>query len=453
MNFFGAQFSADTARGRVEGNRWILSGKLFEAGSYADKQFEMSESELAAAAARFKSPVPVKDEHQLSWFNNKLGEVIRVEAKGKELVGDVAFPIWMKDAAGTEPIGLSCEFERDTKNLAAVAMTISPRVEDAVLFSAFKQEIGAGTPEVGVADEPAMRALFTLARATFAKKRTYEGQSVLQSIHDTAARSGAVCTIKDNGNTSTTNFHTSAELTRIQEVHDVAVKGGAKCSSGDGRPSYYFSNTSATSDTQREKTMPEESKPSENAILAYLKELFGGKSDAPASGAAATAAAAAAAAPAAGAAAFNNDPKILERLKASEAARFGEVASRLVREGRIASKMKDTVIADFNRALEDDLTAPRVVKFSVTEQKVENGQATTATVEKEGTRVDERIAFYSAMPKSTSVLMEEHIAPDQNARVLLSDETPDSIFADVDKQAEGIAAQYKPYTPEGRGNN
>jgi hypothetical protein len=57
------------------------------------------------------------------------------------------------------------------------------------------------------------------------KFKTYDGQSVLQSLHDIAARSGAVC----SPNEPTAEFHSSQELASIQSMHDTAVAGGAVC--------------------------------------------------------------------------------------------------------------------------------------------------------------------------------------------------------------------------------
>lgn len=445
--FTGAQFSTDVARGRVENGKWILSGKLFEPGEYPDKKFSMTLDEMKASAARFKSAKLNDDHNPQSFFTDKLGEVIAVEVKENELHGTAAFPLWMKEAAGDEPIKLSCEWDRQTKDLAAVAVTMNPRVHDAALFAAFSSEMAAAISAPDAENKVSLeldeanfkttegRAFFSTVFASFAKKKTYEGQSILQSVHDTTARAGAVCNIKEG----VSNFHTSAELNRIQELHDIATKGGASCSKGDGKPSYgYFSiTTSDQPDTQRkDDTEMAEQGLDEKGLAAFFKKHFpnvfgAAASDDTKSGEQGKSGG--------DAAAFNNDPALMARLKTAEEARITTEVSRLVQEGRVPSKMKDRVTADFKRALEDDISAPRLVKFSVTEVGADKKEK---SVEKEGTRLDERIAYYSELPKSS--LFTETIPADTDLRVLLSDETPEDDMDGVAKQAERIAARHNP---------
>jgi hypothetical protein len=82
----------------------------------------------------------------------------------------------------------------------------------------------------------------SMSTQTFQQRHdTPQGQSALQSIHDTAARAGAVC--RKPANLSTAEFVSKHESTKLQEMHDLAVSGGAQCNQqGGGSP--YFSNGS-----------------------------------------------------------------------------------------------------------------------------------------------------------------------------------------------------------------
>lgn len=150
----------------------IRKGKLFEAGSYPDKAFEMTPEELAAAAAAF-APVPIDLEHVPTVLDGKLGEVRAVEVAddGKTLLGTVALPTWLDAAIGDAERKVSCTWNRATKRLERLALVRTPRVTDAALMAAFAE-----------------------SEAEFIGRRNSGvDQSRIQGLHDVAIDLGASC--------------------------------------------------------------------------------------------------------------------------------------------------------------------------------------------------------------------------------------------------------------------
>lgn len=198
---------------------WVLrTGKVFEAGEYQDKDFAITPEEMLAAVADF-APVPVDLEHLPTPLDGKLGELrsIDIGDDGWSLMGTVALPKWL-DAAleGTER-KVSATWDKATKTLQGLALVRNPRVSDAALMAAFAVD------EAVREGDSAIESL----KAWFASTRhdTPEGRMILQELHNTAARGGAVCK-----SSNTAQMASAHEASAVQKIHDVATEHGAVCS-------------------------------------------------------------------------------------------------------------------------------------------------------------------------------------------------------------------------------
>lgn len=129
-------FSLEDATAEFAGEEVLLTGKIFEAGEYPDKGFSITEEELPAAVAAF-SPVPNDLNHTNTILDGKLGQLRSVVAKGKELMGTVAVPKWLKDSIGTDPLKVSLAWNTATKRIVGNALVLNPRIPDAQLMAAF----------------------------------------------------------------------------------------------------------------------------------------------------------------------------------------------------------------------------------------------------------------------------------------------------------------------------
>jgi hypothetical protein len=200
------------------GNYVLREGKIFEAGSYPDKEFELSPEELQAVAATFV-PVPIDLEHTPTVLDGKMGTLqsVRVSPDGRTLFGTVALPRWLDSLLNDGERKVSCAFHKLSKRLLKLSLVINPRVNDAALMAAFSS-------------------------SDFAQRQdTPEGQSVMQMIHDMTARSGAVCVAPagQSAEMSAAQFHSAHELKGIQELHDVTNRHGIVCGARQSSP--YFS--------------------------------------------------------------------------------------------------------------------------------------------------------------------------------------------------------------------
>ena len=196
----------------------MREGKIFEAGSYPDKEFELTPEELQAVAATFV-PVPIDLEHTPTVLDGKMGmlQSVRVSPDGRTLFGTVALPGWLDTLLTEGERKVSCAFHKLSKRLLKLSLVINPRVNDAALMAAFSS-------------------------SGFAQRQdTPEGQSVMQMIHDMTARSGAICVAPagQSADMSAAQFHSAHELKGIQEMHDVAIKHGIVCGARQSSP--YFS--------------------------------------------------------------------------------------------------------------------------------------------------------------------------------------------------------------------
>lgn len=134
-----ACFSVDETAAGEEGDHILRTGKLFEAGSYDDKDFSMTEEELEGVVASYSAgSASMNIEHKKSVLDGQLGNIRRVWRQGKDLLAEFAVPRWLDTAAGAA-LKVSAEFDRATKNLTGAAWTINPRVTDAALMAAFSQ--------------------------------------------------------------------------------------------------------------------------------------------------------------------------------------------------------------------------------------------------------------------------------------------------------------------------
>lgn len=127
----------------------VKTGKVFECGSWDDKDFEFDESDADRAVETFK-PVPLDLEHMPTILDGKLGMVEKLWRKGKELFAQVNIDSRLIALLGNVPIRVSCTWDRTTKTLHKLALVNHPRIEDAVLMAAFADNTNPPvTPTLG----------------------------------------------------------------------------------------------------------------------------------------------------------------------------------------------------------------------------------------------------------------------------------------------------------------
>jgi hypothetical protein len=117
--------------------------KLFEAGRYEDRNLEITPSDLSRLAQAFSNPIPILTEHGETPLS--LGELVEMEALGRELYGTLAFS--PEAHALIERCGaraLSVGLAPDLSEVREVSLVRNPRVADARLFASdsvrFSQE-------------------------------------------------------------------------------------------------------------------------------------------------------------------------------------------------------------------------------------------------------------------------------------------------------------------------
>lgn len=123
----------------------LRRGLIFRAGVYQDKDFSLTTKELRRIAKDFSDPIAIDSEHERSIFDGKLGKLVSVEASkdGSELHGLVAVPKWLDPILMQAGGKVSAAFDRITKKLVGLALTINPRVSDAALMAAFSVDQAA----------------------------------------------------------------------------------------------------------------------------------------------------------------------------------------------------------------------------------------------------------------------------------------------------------------------
>jgi hypothetical protein len=214
-----AAFDLGTADAQGE---WVVykDSTLFKPGSYDSHNFAMSPDEMAAVPGKITGPIRNELEHintlgTATIIDDQLGDVtdVRLSTDGSELKGTVKIPRWLDQVwdkhlakAGGSHKQVSCVWDRMDKTLLKLGLVVKGRVPGAALMAAFSE----AHPEK--------------AAVLFAGDKTYQGQSTLQSIHDTSAACGATCSKTDSA-----KMHAAPELEAIQRVHDKAVKAGAVC--------------------------------------------------------------------------------------------------------------------------------------------------------------------------------------------------------------------------------
>ena len=88
----------------VAGDTVTRVGKVFQDGTYEDKDFTATVEDLYAAVTNFQ-PVPNDLEHMPTILDGKLGQLKKVElADDGSLMGEVEIPRWLHDAIGDAPV-------------------------------------------------------------------------------------------------------------------------------------------------------------------------------------------------------------------------------------------------------------------------------------------------------------------------------------------------------------
>lgn len=241
-----AEYTLDQAAFTNDGEYVLRTGKIFEAGEYKDKRFDLSPEEMLVAVNDFK-PVDIDIEHVSSVFDGKLGklETVVIADNGYDLIGTARIPKWLDSVLGEGAKKVSATWDRASKTLTKLALVRNPRVADAALMAAFTANETAKNTEF----EPLLKEIL---EQWFSKDenlsdfahRTWEGKSTLQGIHDMAARAGAVCTDPADKAAEAnqakapvtalyneSEFVSKGESKLIQQIHDASGRGGAKCSS------------------------------------------------------------------------------------------------------------------------------------------------------------------------------------------------------------------------------
>jgi len=105
---------------------------LFRAGSYPDKDLEVTEEDLDQMVESF-TPAPIKVEHMDTPL--RLGILTRIWRVGRELFGRLAFnPLAWALARECGATKLSVAVRRDKSSLQEVSLVRSPRIADAAVF-------------------------------------------------------------------------------------------------------------------------------------------------------------------------------------------------------------------------------------------------------------------------------------------------------------------------------
>ncbi len=378
----------------------LRRGKLFEAGEYPDKGYSMTPAEIINAVERFTS-CPLDLEHVPTVLDGQLGEVYSIETDddGRTLFGTVAVPTWLDTVLGGA-VKVSCTWDRDSKELARLALVKAPRVADAAIMAAFN----------AAQDED----------ADFATPRqdTYHGQDALQGVHDMAARSGAICSPDNASAGGYPTFAAAHEVKAMQMIHDHAVSHGAKCLVIPPRKAAMAAQEAPVQDEKRfmdhmraffgiaEEVAPKPTTPAPIVVAPKIEESAEFK------------------------AAQAELATLREERITTQAAAFadGEIAA-----SRALPAERAALLASFAQAAKDDAAIGGVVTFAA------------GTETKEGTRVDALVALCAARPAHTLTKP----APQGEARVIDNIITSAKFGAEQPMSAERKRELHM-QTPEGR---
>lgn len=341
----------------------VRSGKIFECDrvftDQAGVKFGVTTAEADCAIAKF-TPVDVNLHHGPSLLDGRIGKIQKLWRDGNDIVAEYSISKAFHDLVGGRPVPVSSEWDTRSKLFTggAVLLDRSPAVADAVMMAA----------------------------AQFAARHdTQEGQYVLQSIHDEAARAGAVCK-------PVAKMAAAHEAKAVQSIHDLAVEHGALCSDVRNRPTYFCAPVEEQKPTislappaQRTNTM---------TFAERLKGLFT-KAGEPAptddeiaqfAGADTTA--------------LKTQFAELQRqnaalMAANDQAQADQFAEAVIGARKELPSMRKAVIARFMQAVADDRVVPAKVKFA----SVSTGaDGKPAVIDAEGSRVDALMAEYAQRP-------------------------------------------------------
>lgn len=136
-----SEFSLDV--GVDTGNNVLrYSGVVFEAGDYPDKGVSFSESDLDRIVQTFSGPVALDSEHRPSIFKvGDLGRLESIKRVGKQLIGDLSIPMWLRGVVG-KSVGVSLAFS-ESKDVIGCALTWNPRISSARVAAAFSEFTGS----------------------------------------------------------------------------------------------------------------------------------------------------------------------------------------------------------------------------------------------------------------------------------------------------------------------
>ena len=467
----------DATTNTKDGEYVLRTGKIFEAGDYPDKNFQLTPEEMMEAIDDFQ-PVDLDLEHMPTIMDGKLGklEAVALGDDGWSMVGTVRLPKWLDENVlkDTER-KVSATWDRSTKKLTKLALVLNPRVSDAALMAAFAANEVAGGTKLEETVRTVMTSWFEKNAADFAHK-TYDGLSVLQSIHDRAAGAGAICTEPKKEEKKVTysehevleilsneisEFVSGNESKLIQQIHDSAVRGGARCSSVGDNSYPYFNKAGEKSDNKEETDtmsikaikdffmgLPDDFDPSQvkntakeatdAAALAAAKEKEAKES------AAAAAALAVAPAPQKPAAVVAVD--VVENKATEPSAREKELEAELAKLRENEVKREAETFADAEIKAERAYPAEREVLISLFSQAAKDDIAIKTEVafkngdkDETGSRVDALKALYSVR-KPHNLTKEELVS--MGAGVLQTKTGDDTDYiAEAEKQAREYAAR------------
>lgn len=145
----------------------LYEGKVFEAGVYPDKDFAIGLEELNAKAAAFAG-VDLDLEHSAfkDVLGNKLGRLESLCSRNGELIGRLRIPKWLHDLAGGR-LKTSLSFDPH-KNIVGCALTLHPRIPDAMVAAAFSRA-------AGLADSPPIKETKRMPQSLKERLRTLFG--------------------------------------------------------------------------------------------------------------------------------------------------------------------------------------------------------------------------------------------------------------------------------------
>jgi hypothetical protein len=129
----GARFEVETEK------TLIRHGKVFQAGEYPEKQFSLTEAEMAEAVKEF-SPVDLDVQHIATPFDGKIGRLKEVYKRGAELFGVFEVPSWLNNLFEGQPMKVSLTWHRHTKRIIGAAFVRNGHVPDAAFAAAFEEQ-------------------------------------------------------------------------------------------------------------------------------------------------------------------------------------------------------------------------------------------------------------------------------------------------------------------------